>query len=142
MNQICTATEISRHIDYIQSLIDRGESPETNNKLAGLVKLVEEKAQVEAPGKRFRPVTVTRTRWTVDAAAVRRRVENTRIKRALAQQQQAATANRFQFIELESRFIYNTTPQRCDCPARKFNPSMPCKHMIAAAEEWAVAANG
>ena len=26
---------------------------------------------------------------------------------------------------------YNTTSQKCECPARSFNPTMPCKHMIA-----------
>lgn len=26
---------------------------------------------------------------------------------------------------------YNTTSQKCECPARCFNPTMPCKHMIA-----------
>ena len=40
------------------------------------------------------------------------------------------------------RTRYGSTPSRCACPARKFNPSQPCKHMALEAELSAAAESG
>lgn len=42
-------------------------------------------------------------------------------------------------MSLDYQTRYNSTAQSCECPARKFNPSSPCKHMAEEARLDALA---
>ena len=103
------SAQVSGIAAKIQALIDAGRTPETEPALRGFVKAVAVASVVPAPGKQFAVCQAERLMLVpdLDAIAARLRAKS-----------------------------YGAKPSRCGCPARKFQPDMPCKHMLQAQAEW------